>query len=31
MGIGRGLLSASEEFAQRKAEEIEIEKRKFVP
>lgn len=28
-GIGRGLLSSSEEFARRKAEEIEIEERKF--
>ena len=29
-GIGRGLLSSSEEFARRKAEEIEIEERKFA-
>ena len=28
-GIGRGLLSSSEEFACSKAEEIEIEERKF--
>lgn len=28
-GIGRGLLSSSEEFARRKQEEIEIEERKF--
>jgi hypothetical protein len=30
MGIGRGLMSTSEEFAQRKREEIEIEERKFA-
>jgi hypothetical protein len=29
-GIGRGLLSSSEEFARRKAEEIEIEERKLA-
>ncbi len=29
-GIGRGLLSSSEEFARHKAEEIEIEERKFA-
>lgn len=29
-GIGRGLLSSSEEFARRKAEEVEIEERKFA-
>jgi hypothetical protein len=29
-GIGQGLLSSSEEFARRKAEEIEIEERKFA-
>lgn len=29
-GIGRGLLSSSEEFARRKAEEIEIEDRKLA-
>jgi hypothetical protein len=28
-GAGRGLTSGSEEFARRKAEEIEIEERKF--
>jgi len=28
-GIGRGLLSSSDEFARRKLEEIEIEDRKF--
>jgi hypothetical protein len=28
-GAGRGLTSGSEEFAKRKAEEIEIEERKF--
>lgn len=30
MGIGRGLMSTSEEFAQQKLEEIEIEERKFA-
>jgi hypothetical protein len=30
MGIGRGLMSTSEEFARRKAEEIEIEDRKLA-
>lgn len=29
-GIGRGLLSTSEEFARRKREEIELEERKFA-
>ncbi len=29
-GIGKGLLSSSEEFARRKLEEIEIEERKFA-
>ena len=29
-GIGRGLLSSSEELARRKAEEIEIEEKKFA-
>lgn len=29
-GIGRGLLSSSDEFARRKAEEVEIEERKFA-
>src|SRR5271168_1219613 len=29
-GIGRGLLSSSEEFARRKAEEIELEERKLA-
>ena len=29
MGVGRGLMSTSEEFAQRKLEEIEIEEQKF--
>lgn len=29
-GVGRGLLSSSEEFARRKVEEIEIEERKFA-
>ena len=29
-GIGRGLLSSSQEFARRKAEEIEIEERKLA-
>lgn len=28
-GVGRGLLSTSEEFAERKREEIELEERKF--
>jgi len=28
-GIGRGLLSSSEEFARRKVEEVEIEETKF--
>ncbi len=28
-GIGRGLLSSSDEFARRKREEIELEERKF--
>jgi hypothetical protein len=28
-GIGRGLLSSSEEIARRKGEEVEIEERKF--
>jgi hypothetical protein len=30
MGVGRGLLSTSEEFAERKIEEIEIEDQKLV-
>lgn len=30
MGIGRGLMSTSEELAQRKLEEIELEEQKFV-
>src|ERR1700687_1092775 len=30
-GIGRGLLSSSEDFSRRKAEEIEIEDRKLAP
>jgi hypothetical protein len=30
MGAGRGLMSTSEEFARRKAEEIEIEERKLA-
>lgn len=30
MGVGRGLMSTSEEFAKRKAEEIDIEEQKFV-
>lgn len=29
MGVGRGLMSTSEEFAQRKREEIEIEEQKL--
>jgi hypothetical protein len=29
-GIGRGLLSSSEEIARRKAEEVEIEERKLT-
>jgi hypothetical protein len=29
MGIGRGLLSSSEEFAQQKQEEIDLEERRF--
>jgi hypothetical protein len=29
-GIGRGLLSSSEEFARRKAAEVELEERKFA-
>lgn len=29
-GIGRGLFSPSEEFVRRKAEEVEIEERKFA-
>lgn len=29
-GIGRGLLSSSEEFARRKVDEIEIEETKFA-
>ncbi len=29
-GVGRGLLSSSEEFARRKAEEIELEERKLA-
>jgi hypothetical protein len=29
MGVGRGLMSTSEEFARRKVEEIELEERKF--
>ena len=29
-GIGRGLLSSSDEFARRKVEEVEIEERKFA-
>jgi hypothetical protein len=29
-GIGRGLLSSSEEFARRKAAEIELEERKLA-
>lgn len=30
MGIGRGLMSTSEEFARRKAQEIEIEDQKLA-
>lgn len=29
MGIGRGLLSSSEEFARQKQEEIDLEERRF--
>ena len=29
MGVGRGLMSTSEEFAKRKLEEIELEEQKF--
>jgi len=29
-GIGRGLLSSSEEFARRKVDDIEIEEKKFA-
>lgn len=29
-GIGRGLLSSSEQFARQKSDEIEIEERKFA-
>jgi hypothetical protein len=29
-GIGRGLLSSSDEIARRKVEEVEIEERKFA-
>lgn len=29
MGVGRGLMSTSEEFARRKAEEIDLEDQKF--
>jgi hypothetical protein len=29
MGVGRGLMSTSEEFAKRKREEIEIEEQKL--
>ncbi|HYU33900.1 MAG TPA: hypothetical protein VEW48_17240 [Thermoanaerobaculia bacterium] len=29
MGVGRGLMSTSEEFAQRKIEEIELEEQKL--
>lgn len=29
MGIGRGLFSPSDEFAQRKQEEIDLEERRF--
>jgi hypothetical protein len=29
MGVGRGLMSTSEEFAQRKREEIELEEQKL--
>ncbi len=30
MGVGRGLMSTSEDFARQKFEELEIEERKFV-
>jgi hypothetical protein len=30
MGVGRGLMSTSEEFAKRKAEEIDLEEQKLV-
>ncbi len=30
MGVGRGLMSTSEELASKKREEIELEERKFV-
>jgi len=30
MGVGRGLMSTSEEFAKRKLEEIELEERKVA-
>jgi hypothetical protein len=30
MGIGRGLMSTSEEFARRKGEEVELEERKLA-
>jgi hypothetical protein len=30
MGIGRGLMSASEDFARQKLEEIELEERKLA-
>jgi hypothetical protein len=30
-GIGRGLLSSSEEFARHKVDEIEIEETKYCP
>lgn len=30
MGVGRGLMSTSEDFARRKREEIEIEERKLA-
>jgi len=30
MGVGRGLMSTSEEFARRKSEEVEIEERKLA-
>lgn len=30
MGVGRGLMSTSEEFAKRKLEEIELEEQKFA-
>lgn len=29
MGVGRGLMSTSEEFAERKREEVELEERKL--